>query len=112
MNPVLQPKGSSLCGQACLASILETTLDVAVQLVGHDHGTQTRDLVAALRKAGLRPASRLIVGEPRGLSIVKVIDPIDPKGDWHWVVFDYGIIHDPSWWAPNQGKWSSYLRVK
>lgn len=113
MQHIQQPEDSRLCGQTCLAMVLDLSLEEAIQLIGHDKGTTTRELVAALRKMGLRPSGKLIRGEPSNLSIVKIVGRQQTVG-WHWAVYNYGTWHDPAWPDPNMitvGRIPSHLRI-
>lgn len=44
---VTQPAGSKLCGHCIVAMILGTSLEEAVKLIGHEHGTTLQELASA-----------------------------------------------------------------
>ena len=45
MDLILQPVGSNMCGQACIAMIAGISIEEAVKAVGHRHSTKTREIV-------------------------------------------------------------------
>jgi hypothetical protein len=96
MTPVLQG-AMPVCGQAVLASILNCSLAEACKLVGHRHGTQTRELIKALRKNGVAVADRLESARFNELpprAILKATKSAGAK-NWHWLLYWDGQIHDP-----------------
>jgi len=95
MNLVRQPKGSNLCGQACVATLCEITLDEAIMLTRKRGKTRTCDLKQALRAMGMSTAERRKVGMPdrheTALLFFKSKD-----GKWcHWVLWHKGKYYDP-----------------
>ena len=106
MHTVYQPYGSTLCGPACVASILEITLDEACGLIGKRGLTRTKLIRAALAKRdvvlGPRVPPKDQVPSRTYLARVKW------KGEkhTHWViirpdgrVFDPAFGFDPDWGA-------------
>lgn len=96
-----QPDDTKLCGQVCLAVILGITLQEAITLVGHERGTQTKELTRHFNHGGTRrwlskgevPDYALCISRPGHLK---------PTGNWHWVLFkDYKVL-DPGFgeWEP------------
>jgi len=53
IKPQFQPPGSPLCGQTCVAMILDIPLTDAVKAVGKASGTTGPDLARALTKMGI-----------------------------------------------------------
>lgn len=47
MNLIRQPVGTNLCGQACVATVCNITLDEAIVLVQTRGGTKTKHLKIA-----------------------------------------------------------------
>lgn len=86
---VKQPKGSTICGQCCVAMITGKALDEVIKVFGHSHATRTKELHKVLKHFGYTSNSKLIrftnfSGLP-DLGIVKI------TYDWrkhngHWAV--------------------------
>ena len=53
MRLVRQPEDSSLCGQACVATLAGITLDESIEIFGTKGKTYGTHLVAALRCVGI-----------------------------------------------------------
>jgi hypothetical protein len=109
---VKQPEGSKLCGQTCLAMILEIPLEDAIVLVGHSKGTKTRELAQALKLWGLRTTGKL-VRRPKipEYCIAKIPRP---RGrNWHWVVYWEGKRYDPLGYESGASRYepSSFLEI-
>lgn len=96
---VTQPLGSALCGQTCVAMIAGISLEESIDVFGKRGETETRDLVAALRKLNIRCGDKLIRRKKgRDLPeccIVVVHFPGAPMRHWHWVVYYKGLYYDP-----------------
>jgi hypothetical protein len=100
MKLVRQPKGSKQCGQACVAMVAGVSLKQSIELFKHTSSTRTRDIIKALRCAGIRcTSSRLVPFRHDTLfltAIVKVQPLFNRKNNWHWVVWHNGKVYDPS----------------
>ncbi len=93
MKLVRQPGGSSLCGQACIATICKVSLDEACKLAGTKGCTTTKQLIQALTQMGMCTAPRLKRGMPEsGLAILKVTH----RWRSHWVIWKNGKFYDPA----------------
>lgn len=122
----LQPKGSELCGQYCVAMISGEIPEYVIQIFGHNRGTSFIELTFALRKLGLNPDFKLSKAGKKTklpklciLSIKYSNTPAQLGTSGHWVVHYKGIIYDPALGKypieeleSKQGKLTSYLRVK
>lgn len=89
-----QPTESHLCGQACVAMCLGITLDEAIERIGHNRSTRTREIVTAL---GAVAAERRLVArraEPED-ALLKVTWAGRPRRS-HWVIRRGCTIHDPA----------------
>lgn len=119
---VLQPLGSRLCGQACLAMLLGITLADAVDRIGHRKATKTKELLRVLREEGYEPEGRLKwkkAGPPKtGTLLLSIRRP--PLNWKHWAVMEDGVIYDPvygvgpyplAFWEENV-RATSFLQVK
>lgn len=127
MKLIRQPEGSSLCGQACIAMIAGVTLDEAIAACKphpRGGGTTTPEVVAALRKFGVRCAdkrcrrvSRLLPAlPPRALVSIARYDTQEGKrvsSRYHWMVTWDGVMYDPEDLWPKYSGWriTSYLEV-
>ena len=118
---ILQPEGSSLCGQCCVAMAAGISLRRAIEVMGHDGETQTSDVVVALRLLGLGCAPRL-----RRIARAKPVIPARaivvihrPSGESrseraHWMYHYRGKILDPGGrWPDGYANWrmTSYLEI-
>lgn len=74
-------------------------------MVGHKHGTRTKELVRVIRLAGflcpdrLTPSKSLmdkLVDVPRALVKMKY----SFKTGWHWIAWIDGVVYDPSYFVP------------
>ena len=114
MRHLQQPQDSKLCGQCCVAMLLDVEISKAIALVGHAGPTSPDQLIRAIRKGGRNCDPSLIVGRPRGTCLVKLNRPGRRSGNFHWVVYDRGVWHDPGQPAPNsvsRGDATSYIMV-
>jgi hypothetical protein len=92
---VKQPDGSRVCGQVAVATLLQISLDEACELVGHRHGTKTRELARVFRDHGwscryfLRPYDPN--APPPGTALFKFSMRDLTTGRlsrrWHWVLW-------------------------
>lgn len=94
LRHVAQPPGSKLCGQACIASLLDVPLDVACTLVGHRKGTSTRELCRALGIPFMRRMR--VTGFMPDLALLTVRYRTNGKTVLHWVLKDGDVIMDPT----------------
>lgn len=99
MKLVMQPSGSYLCGQACVAMIAEISLDDSISVFGKHGETPTRDVIAALRKLRISCGNKLTrmkkgISLPPCCILVLHFDGV-PIHIWHWVVYYNGLYYDP-----------------
>lgn len=84
------------CGQASIAMLLRCSFEEAVALVGHSRGTNTKTLVAALRKAGrVVQWPTLQPGVPVDAEAIVKVRQLGRVRDWHWVFWDGTTPWDP-----------------
>jgi len=86
---VAQPNNSFLCGHACLAMILNLTLDEAIILIGHEKKTCRDELRKILWIKGIALGPKHDVPSSKGLWLGKVPKPS------HYVIIYNGKIYDP-----------------
>ena len=98
MKILLQPEGSSLCGQACVAMLAGITLEESIKVFGSRAGTSTKQVVEALRSLGVKCADGLTrITKSRGKSeACMVVQHFDGAKHTHWVVYLNGLYYDPS----------------
>lgn len=121
MKLVMQPDGSSLCGQSCVAMLAGVSLDESIKAFGTRGGTRTKQLAAALASFGIKACDHLtrikldtVLPE---MCIVKMVwrsKAGKPRG--HWMVHYHGDYYCPSngvleYWLPEWGKITSFLEV-
>ena len=100
---VRQPPGSSLCGHACVATVLGITLDRAVALIGHKHGTKAKELGAVLRALGVSCDLVRTRKTKNAMIPMRALCALSAPGKrrrFHWVLLWDGIVHDPEFAWP------------
>lgn len=118
---LVQPDGSELCGQVCVAMAAGVSLPKAIEAVGHDRGTTTREIVRALRTFGvpcadrLRRLSRVRPALPKR-AIVAIYRPSEEHRSEraHWMLHWDGEMFDPGdSWPDRYHNWriTSYLEI-
>jgi hypothetical protein len=85
MNFIYQPLFSFLCGQACIAMILNLTLTEAIQKVGHDHSMTDKEIQSFLH----------LTPQPIQNTSDKYLLKIQYKTIPHWVLLIDNQIYDP-----------------
>jgi hypothetical protein len=98
---IIQPTGSLVCGQACVAMLLGWSLAEACAIFKHEKGTRTRDLVRVLRVFGVECPDKLITISRQNpipeRCIMKVSPPTGTRPWWsHWTLRFDGVTYDPS----------------
>jgi predicted double-glycine peptidase len=117
---VLQPIPSSCCGQACVATLANKTLEESIAVFGKASGTSTNDVVEALNKFGVRCGTFLkrVSGHNQKSDVCIVRQRFKGEKHTHWVVFIratrengllYDIYLDPSW-GVMKGYHEEYVR--
>jgi len=99
---IKQPVGSSLCGQCCLGEILFITLEESIKLVGHKHGTYTRELTPHF----LGVSTKVKMGFPDKYSLCTV--HYKEHKFKHWVLFNKECDGKDSIYDPCIGFWVTY----
>lgn len=121
MRHLTQPKGSSLCGQTCVAMAAGVTLLRSIEVFGTRGGTRTKQVVAALRAFGFETVGDRLVrwddktAPPRHAILHLIWDkPGKKHKHGHWVLNWEGIVHDPALDTPGLycgGRFVSYLEI-
>ncbi len=123
MKLILQPEGSELCGQACVAMAAGVSLKSAIEAVGHKHSTSTADIAKALRFFGLTCPDRLVrisrkrpLSTPRAMLVIHrpAVQHEGRNSKWHWMLTWDGKVMDPGGrWPESYDKWkvTSFLEI-
>ena len=96
---ISQPYGSSLCGQACVAMVLGIRLNMAIGLIGHDHGTKPKELAEALCLNGVHCMNyRVRYSVEKGLPprALLAVSSTNRRRRYHWVLLWDDWIYDPA----------------
>ena len=95
---VMQHPGSRLCGHAVLAMARETSLKHAIDLLGHERITKTRELITCLGElttaTKLTPMRGRDIWDLPNVSIIRVRWHVG-SNNGHFVLRDGPYIHDP-----------------
>jgi len=94
MKLVRQPRDSNLCGQSCIATLANISLEDACLVVGTKGCTNTADLKAALDLLGIKHAERRTRGEPSDTALL-YFQSKDRKAA-HWVLWHRKKYYDPA----------------
>jgi len=111
MKLVRQPEGSSLCGQACVATIAGVSLEESIRAFdGTRGGTRTKQVINAFRKFGIACGDKLlrITKKQNKTSTCIVTLHFDGCKGKHWVVYHEGRYLDPD--VGIVTKYPSYVR--
>lgn len=95
MKLVRQPKGSNLCGQACVATLCGITLDEATILVRKTGQTQTKHLKRALREMSVKHDDKRTQGAPSDDETALLFFQSKDREAVHWVVWHKKKYYDP-----------------
>lgn len=97
MNLVLQPEGSWLCGQACVAMVAGITLEQSIFTFGKRSGTSTKDVVNALKKLGIKCGEKLLLAKSndRPRFCMCVLHFKNAKST-HWTIWNEEYFIDPA----------------
>ena len=87
---LIKQRSSTTCGQACIATLLDCSLDEAILKVGHGGITNEAELKSVLN------SERFEFGKPPKdcVAICKHQEPNGPRA--HWTVWNHGKVLDPA----------------
>ena len=116
MKLIAQPIASDLCGQCCVAMAAGVSVRRAREIIGHDGGTETREVVRALRSLGVSCADRLVrISRNRPNLPTRAIVTIQEQGKRaHWMLTWDGTMYDPGQrWPEGYPGWriTSFLEI-
>lgn len=122
MQLLMQPDGSTSCGQYCVAMITGKPIEKIVRIFGHSHCTSTKELIRALKPYWFRTTStRLIrIKKETVLPPLAILKITWEAGGSHWVVLNDGMVYDPAYGTTDytnhieaiNGKPTSYLEIR
>ncbi len=91
MLTLVRQRGPTTCGQACVAMLLDISLDEAIEKIGHDGITEDIELLNIIGTE-----SAFIKGNPPP-DITALQKHRDPNSDReHWTISWYGKTLDPA----------------
>lgn len=114
---LLQPRGSNLCGQTCVAMLTETTLEKAILLVGKKGLTRPKDLIQALQKTGFLARGPVILSASADIHCHPLPENAILNYHWegrsngHWIVRWQGENFDPEGGTARGGRVTSYIEI-
>ena len=119
MRHLTQPALSRLCGQTCLAMILDVSITEAAKLVRKGGGTRTKDLREVLEAHGYECPPRMQRGYPTEDGMYLLTVHFHGRSNKHWVILlrygDREMYYDPEfpciWYELPEGYVTSYMRV-
>jgi hypothetical protein len=78
--------------------VLDKSLEEILKMVGHKHGTTTKEIVKVLDSCGIKSDNKLkLVKSDRLVPNVAILKLKHKNhSNWHWVVFNNGLIYDPA----------------
>jgi hypothetical protein len=96
MTLVRQPENSNLCGQACVATLMNVSLDYSIMLIGKKGKTTIKDLVKPLTMAYTLLWVKLKIVGKQPLPELCIVRVRWTEKQSHWVLKDSNQIHDPA----------------
>lgn len=93
MKLVRQPIPSSLCGQACVATLAGITLEEAIMVFRSKGCTSRKKVAQALLQLGIRSTNKLKRGFPECKTAI--MKYTHPDGGSHWVIWHKKKYYDP-----------------
>lgn len=113
---IIQPENTPLCGQCCIATLLNITLKEAIKLIGHSHSTKRREILKHI------PHKKIRYGKPkhrRPQNFTALCTAIPPHSNnvknFHWLIFNNGKYYDSNigvWWCCTMWEIVSYYEIK
>src|SRR5271166_1635374 len=84
------------CGQIAVACLTDTPYEKVFEIVGHSHGTKTRELIAALRKLNWKcfdscQSVKRFTNQP--VRCLAQVHSNEHPG-WHWVAIGDAVVYD------------------
>lgn len=86
---IRQKHKTPTCGQCCLATILNITYKEAIDLIGHEKATKSKELIKHFNYGSIKR------GLPQYDALCMLKFKENPKRNWHWIVKLGNDIYDP-----------------
>lgn len=97
MDLILQPEGSWLCGQTCVAMLAGITLEESIAVFGKRSSTSTKDVIRALRSLGISCGDSLISLKKQAKTpVCMVVLHFAGVKYTHWTVYHNDLYYDPA----------------
>lgn len=125
IKKLIQPKGTNQCGQAIIAMLGNTTIQAAIKIMETTGCTNTKDIIQALSKLGLKVGSDKLLHIPKNwIKPEFCIVHIGFGNHWkkHWTLWNgpEGYFYDPAFKSKRKetfyedvgAKKLSYLEIK
>lgn len=122
MNLIMQPEGSNLCGQSCVAMVAGVSLKQSIATFGKRGKTKTRDLVRALAALKVQCGNHLTrisknIHPPASCIMNMRWKDSQGRSHGHWIVRHQGKYYDPAYgiicseYPREWGRLTSYLEI-
>ena len=99
----VRQNGKTNCGQIAVACLTGKPVEEIEALVGHAHGSKTRELAKVLRALGYSCLSRCVphfrFAKPPAFGLAQMRDE-KRKSGWHWVAIGEGFVWDGALKSP------------
>lgn len=94
--------GKRNCGQIAVASLTDNPVETIERLVGHSHGTKTKELAKVLRDFGWYSSGRCkpIRFLPEWPKYALAQIHADDRAGWHWIAIGDGKVYDGHYKEP------------
>jgi len=93
MKLIIQPEGSFVCGQCCVAMLVGVSLNSCLTVFCHDWEASPRAVRWALKYYHYQPHKRLLRFKKQAQ--LPALCLLRSKYTGHWVVYDTGDIYCP-----------------
>lgn len=98
MTSILQPYGSNLCGQTCVAMLADISLEESIAVFGKRSATSTKDVVQALRTLGIECGDKMVRETKHTVRPGLCLCVMHFADTWrtHWTIWNGGVFYDPA----------------
>jgi hypothetical protein len=87
----IRQKSMRNCGQIAVAMLVDRPLEDIAEVISHNHGTRTKELVRALRHFGYTCPDRM-KRKPVDFGLAQLHSP--DRSGWHWIAIGEGKVWD------------------
>ncbi len=101
-----------ICGQVAVSVIANCSIKKAIEIIGKDKTTKTKDLAKGLRKLGFKCSTRLKVLKNKPELAIGRLKNRKSNYSWHWVVIYKDKIFDGNYGDKfGKVKWKKGWRI-